>query len=143
MTPSRHFIDGSEEARMPQAKQVQSDYIIPMALEKEDDFDATEVAPAALLRLEIRYLRRDIGELKEEVRRGLEGKANRADLSTTVIDDHEKRLRAVEQRDLSPTVAIEDHEKRLRATEQRLNWAWGFGAAAGLVGCWIAKLLLH
>jgi hypothetical protein len=122
MSP-RHFINGSEVIqKMPQSEFTTNlDYIIPMALEKEDD-NASEVGPAALLRLEIRYLRRDIGELKEEVRKGLESKADRAQLSTVTVDDHEKRIRAL---------------------EQRVYWALGFGAAAGVLGGWAAKLILH
>jgi hypothetical protein len=117
---TRHFINGkgglmsdvgilgTEHTRMP--------------LDKEDDFDAAQVGPAALVRLEIRYLRRDIGELKEEIRKGLDLKADRAQLSPDIIDDHEHRIRAV---------------------EQRIYWALGFGAAAGLLGGWLSKLLLH
>lgn len=94
---------------------LKTDYIIPM--DQDDDFDATEMGsgPAALLRLEIRYLRRDIGKLQEAVREGLASKAHTAD--------------------------VEDHEKRIRALEQRVYWALGFGAAAGGAAGFLSKLI--
>ena len=91
-----------------------------MPLDKTDDFDAAQVGPAALLRLEIRYLRRDIADLKDDLRKGLEGKA-----------------------DASAELKSADHETRLRALEQRVYWALGFGAAAGMIGGWLSKLILH
>lgn len=93
-----------------------------MPLDKDDDFDASQVGPAALLRLEIRYLRRDVADLKESIQKGLEGKADRSELSQDKIIDHEARIRLL---------------------EQRVYWALGFGAASGMIGGWLSKLILH
>lgn len=74
----------------------------------DEDFDASQVGPAALLRLEIRYMRRDVSELKDEVRRSLMLKADKTEVAS-----------------------VNDHEMRLRILERRLYWATGFGAAIG------------
>ena len=89
----------------------------------DDDFDASQAGPAALLRLEIRYMRRDVAELKDEIRKGLEGKADRAELSKATVLDHEDRLRAL---------------------ERRIYWATGFAASVGaLSGIAIRILFPH
>jgi len=94
-----------------------------MNQEREEDFEATAVTPLALVRLEIRYMRRDFQDLKttvteglkanrEELKEGLDGKANRTEYA-----------------------AISDHEERLRKLEGTRYWLAGAGAMiGGLIG---------
>jgi len=89
--------------------------------ERDDEFDASQTGPAALLRLEIRYLRRDI-----------------SDLSAAVKDSIQSLHESKASKDTS-----DDHESRLRILEAKVYWAAGFGAAFGAVTGVLIKAFWH